>query len=746
VSAPSAAYERLHPKLQRWMYHQRWKELRPIQEAAVAPVLAGECDVILAAATAGGKTEAAFLPILTSLAEEPIDGSVGALCVSPLKALINDQFQRLETLGEPVDVAVHRWHGDVAAARKKRFLASPSGVLLITPESLEAMCVLRGQRLPVIFAELRYVVVDELHAFIGSERGRQLQSLLHRLELALRRRVPRVALSATLGDLGLAADFLRPGEGAGVVRIEDREGGQEVRLQLRGYRQRPVGFAAGMEDGGAATDTNPDAGTGGALEIARDLFNRLRGGHHLVFANQRAVVERYADLFRRLCEAARVPNEFWPHHGSLSKELREEAERAINDPGRPTTLVATTTLELGIDVGAIESIAQIGAPPSVAALRQRLGRSGRQGGPAVLRLSVQEHEVTPEAPPAVALHPELVETTAMLELLISGWVEPPPPAALHLSTLVQQVLSLVAQHGGTNARTAWRALCSSGPFVTVDPQLFEALLRSLGAADLILQDHQGELVLGLQGERLVDHYSFYAAFSSPEEYRLVSGGKTLGQLPISYAVFPDLLLIFGGRRWRVLDVDDERKVIDLVPAKGGRTPAFVGTGGPLVHDRVREEMFALYGAGRVPRYLDSTARELLDEARTWFGRLDLGRRSLLGHGESTLVFPWKGDRTVGTLALLFAGAGFEVSQGGFFLEVERTVPKEVFEAMRELARGPLPSPRELTERARNLQREKFHPYLAKPLLVADYAASHLDLSGAAASLAQMLDREKGRAP
>jgi ATP-dependent helicase Lhr and Lhr-like helicase len=740
VSRPSNAFQRLHPKLQRWMYRLNWTSLRPIQEAAVEPILAAERDVILAAPTAGGKTEAAFFPILTSLAKDPIDNSAGALCLSPLKALINDQFERLEELGAEVEVPVHRWHGDVSAARKRSFRNTPSGLLLITPESLEAFFVRRGPEVPRYFVQLRYVVVDELHSFVGTERGRQLQSLLHRLELSVRRRIPRIALSATLGDLHLASSFLRPtkdSKGEQTVLIEDQEGRQEVKLQVRGYRQRAV-LSNSTPETDSRSSRADDQAVGDALEIARDLFERLRGGHHLIFANRRADVERYADLLRKLSEHLRVPNEFHPHHGSLSRELREEAERAINDRSRPTSLVATTTLELGIDVGAIESVAQIGTPPSVAALRQRLGRSGREGGAAVLRMMIQEHEVGPDTPAPSALHPELLQTTAMVELLIQGWVEPPSPTSLHLSTLVQQTLSLLAQHGGARAQELWRALCDSGPFTTVSRGLFGDFLRSLGKGDLITQDHAGDLSLGLQGERLVDHYSFYAAFSTPEEYRLMSGGKTLGQLPISVPLFPGLLLIFGGRRWRILNVDDEQKVVDVEPARGGRTPSFIGAGGPMVHDRVREEMRRLYTSDTVPRYLDRTAKELVVEARAWFKRFDLDRRAFLAQGESIYLFPWAGDRVLGTLALLMSQEGLQISVGGFLLEVERSAPDQVIDCLRTLASRPLPDPRDLARKAGNRKTEKFHAYLDDPLLVEDYASSFLDLPGASIALQRLV--------
>ena len=200
----SAGFRRLHELIQRWVWDQGWSDLRDIQERAIGPILDGGRDVIVAAATAGGKTEAAFLPICSQVIAQP-SGSVRALYVSPLKALINDQFDRLDRLCERLAIPVHRWHGDVPSTHKRQVLSDPAGILLITPESLEALFVLRGTAIAKLFGNLDFVVVDELHSFIGSERGQQLQSLLSRIERVLRRRVPRIALSATLGDMDLAS-------------------------------------------------------------------------------------------------------------------------------------------------------------------------------------------------------------------------------------------------------------------------------------------------------------------------------------------------------------------------------------------------------------------------------------------------------------------------------------------------------------------------------------------------------------
>ena len=719
----SSGFERLHEQVRRWVWDQGWTDLRDIQEQAINPILDGGRDVIIAAATAGGKTEAAFLPVCSKLVQ--VSGSgVRALYVSPLKALINDQFDRLDRLCERLEIPVHRWHGDVPSSQKRQLLSDPSGILLITPESLEALFVLRGTAISRMFNGLDFVVIDELHSFIGTERGQQLRSLLSRLERVVRRRIPRIGLSATLGDMERAAEFLRGGKSLPCDILQSSATTQEVRLQVRGYRVTPA--EPDTQRDGAAVDPLDDAAV---PMIGAHLFEVLRGKDNLVFANSRRNVEIYADSLRRMSETARVPNEFWPHHGSLSRELREHAEAVLKDSATPASVVCTTTLEMGIDIGSVATIAQIGAPPSVAGLRQRLGRSGRRGEPSVVRIYIEEPELEPDSSPQDCLRAELVEAIALVRLLIMKWCEPPNAGALHLSTLVQQVLSLIAQYGGATASDAWRVLCRDGAFPPVEDHVFVQLLRQLGAHDLVVQSSDGTLLLGEKGERIVNHYSFYSAFVTPEEYHLVSHGHELGTLPISHPLSNGSYVIFAGQRWRVLSVDVERRIVDLEPSPAGRAPRFSGGSGE-VHERVRQEMKSIYESTDVPPFLDNIAATLLEEGRAAYSRYRLAQSPLIEYGDRVAIFCWAGDRVMDTLLVELRERELAVERDGIAIVVNGISISSLIPHLRAMAaQGPADA-EQLAGTVANKLTEKHHVFLGEDLLSVDYASSRLDPDGA----------------
>lgn len=733
-STDSRSFDLLHEQIRRWVWSEGWTELRDAQERAIPALIDADRDAIIAAATAAGKTEAAFLPILSNLLrDEPCAGSV--LYISPLKALINDQWARLDNLCEELEIPVVGWHGDVSASRKQKFFKNPVGVLLITPESLEAMFVNRGSSLQATFGRLRYIVIDELHAFIGSERGKQLQSLMRRVERVCGRRVPRVGLSATLGDMRLAAQFLRPGGEASVDIIDSKSSGQELKVLIKGFVLRPPGIEIEPD---LENPELEDAVPGSTVDVANQLYKALRGSNNLIFPNSRRMVETYADLLRRACERDGYPNEFWPHHGSLSKELREDTEHALKDGTRPASAICTTTLELGIDIGAVKSIAQIGAPPSVASLRQRLGRSGRRKGePAILRGYCVESELTVDSDFSDRIRESLVQSAAMVNLLMRGWFEPPRVGGMHTSTLVQQILSLIAEHGGCTAAQLWETLISSGPFEAIDKSTFTDILKNLGKLDLIVQSANGLLLHGVAGEKLVNHYEFYSAFTSDEEFRVVAGGHQLGSVPVAHPLTKGQGLIFGGRRWRVEEVDQEGKTIYVIPDKCGAPPQFDGNGA-MVHDEVRREMRRILGSSEPILFLDARGEELLGEARRYYSDASLANTSIFQEGAAVLLATWRGDWINDTLVLLLRAGKLDAYNNGVAISVSNGSVDRVVEVLCDARQLSTETGIRVVTEIKNIDREKWDWALPISVKHKAFVSMHLDVEGAL-SFARGLD-------
>ena len=721
----SQAFLQLDHRIQRYLWSENWEALREVQELAIPLILPGDRDVIIAASTASGKTEAAFLPALTHMLSQREESLI--VYVSPLKALINDQFARLQRLCENLEIPVWPWHGDIGAASKHKFAQNPQGVLLITPESLEATLCNRGTSIAAMFKRTTFIIIDELHSFIGSERGKQLQSLLHRIETVLGRDVPRIGLSATLGDIALATKFLRPDRPVAIVDVPSAGG--ELRVLVKGFEEPIVDRAMHTEDGPRAEQA--------PLAISRHLFKALRGSNNLVFPNSRREVERYTHLLNGLCDEDRRPKEFWPHHGNLSKEIRYETEAALKQRERAATAVCTSTLELGIDIGAVKSVVQIGTPPSVASLRQRLGRSGRrEGEPAILRGYVIEDALDEKADLETRLRLDTVQTSAVISLLLENWFEPPAVHGAHYSTLVQQLLSSIAQYGGVQAAQAFRLLCAPpGPFERVSKDAFAELLRTLGQEEILTQDHSGLLLHGRIGDKIVNHYSFYAAFSSDEEFRIVSGGKALGTLPISQMMTAGQRILFGGRTWLIEAIDEEHKTIHVTPAKGGAPPLFNGGGG-RVHTKVRQRMRDIYVAQDALPFMDPTAQRFLGEGRKAFATLALADRLLLDQGNHAILLTWLGDAGNEAIACLLMSRGVQAFTGRLGVEIQRAGRslEEIEDLLRDIGSEPAAPVDELLAKASNLVRQKWDGLLSPHLLRQSYASSNLDIDEAVAWL------------
>ena len=362
----SSSFDLLDSKVQQWVWKQGWTSLKDIQENSIPPILDDNCDVIISAATAGGKTEAVFLPILTNILRWESVSGYQVLYISPLKSLINDQYRRLQDMTKGMSINVTPWHGDISSSKKHNSLKKTNGILIITPESLEALFVHHHFKLKKTFSNLKYIVIDELHAFIATERGKQLQSLMSRIENVIGKHIPRIAMSATFSDFGIVKDFLRQDHCIPCIIPDQGKSNHEIKVLIKDYGYNEESYIN--------------------KSITNEIFKRLRGENNLVFTNSRHECECFTSLLNEKCREEDVPNEFRIHHGSISKETRTKVEHELQSGSLPITAICTATLELGVDIGKVKSIAQIGTSNSVSGLRQRLGRSGRRGEASILRV------------------------------------------------------------------------------------------------------------------------------------------------------------------------------------------------------------------------------------------------------------------------------------------------------------------------------------------------------------------------
>ena len=703
MSKTSASFDLLDEHVRRWIWRQGWTSLKDIQENAIPVVLAGNSDVIISASTAGGKTEAAFLPILTAILQSDKSFGYQVLYVSPLKALINDQYRRLSDITAEMGIDVIPWHGDIDAARKNRSLKNPNGIVIITPESLESFLINRERFVMGAFSSLQYVVIDELHSFIGTERGKQLQSLLSRIEQVTRRHIPRIAMSATFSDYDAVKYFLRNDGSMPCAIPPQRDRNHEIKILVKEY----------------ISSKDVDI----SVPISQEIYNNLRGSNNLVFTNNRIDAEEYAVKLSDLCEENGVPNEFRVHHGSISKIERESVERELQKGEHPVTAFCTSTLELGVDIGKVKSIAQIGTASSVSGLRQRLGRSGRRNEPSILRVFSIDRK---DDGLLYDLKSSLVQNIAIIELMREQRYEIPSIARYHFSTLIQQILAVIAQFGGFYPKDGWTLLCQNGAFKNVTPELFLELLKSLGEKDVISQLNTGLIVVGKVGERILKSPDFYVAFVSPVDFTVINkaNSKRIGM--IQYVPSVGKVILLSGKRWLVESFDKATSKIYVSYIKSGGTAMFAGEGMDI--DRIIVgKMWEIYLADTIYSYLDerTDAKEHLNQSRIFFNHNNLGATSFLQYGNENYFFNWTGTKANRTLALLAQYClNKQCDYGGFYVS---NLTAEDIELLRQANKPDLVElasmlPRQLKTR------QKYDYLLSDKLLNIEYANTYLDIN------------------
>ncbi len=635
-------FERYAPFIQDFIYLNGWETLRGVQVAAGEAIFGTDCNVLLSASTASGKTEAAFFPILTLFSEDP-PTSVGAIYIGPLKALINDQFSRLNELCADAEIPVWHWHGDVAQSHKEKLLKHPSGILQITPESLEALLLHKHAYIPKLFGDLRFIVIDEVHSLLRGDRGGQTLCLIERLSRMAGVNPRRIGLSATIGDPEGTGKYLAAGTGRETVIPKVEQGKVRWRLSLEHFFTTP-GVEESTADEKAAlpaldmkTDTAPENSDPGFAYV----FEHTRGKKCLIFVNSREECEAVTTTLRGYCEARGEPDRFLIHHGNLSASFRETAESVMKDDEQCMTTVTTATLELGIDIGRLERAFQIDAPFTVSSFLQRMGRTGRRELPPEMWFVMRE-----EQPEARAMLPEtvpwsLLQGIALIQLYTEErWVEPPKTDRLPFSLLYHQTMSTLASSGELSPAALASRVLTLKSFERIDKEDYKTLLRHLIETDHIERTETGGLIVGLAGERQVNSFKFYAVFKENEEYTVRSNSEELGTIVMPPPVGEKIAI--AGHVWIVEEVDHKRHLVYCEQVRG-KVPAYFGQCPGDINTKVLERMRKVLAEDKIYPYLMKNALGRLYEARSIARLGGVTTEPLINlGGDMWCLFPWLG--------------------------------------------------------------------------------------------------------
>ena len=730
------AFDRYAPFVQEYIYQNHWENLRSIQVAAADAIFNTDENVLLTASTASGKTEAAFFPIITLFSED-MPSSVGCIYIGPLKALINDQFSRLNDLCAEADIPVWHWHGDVAQSHKAKLMKHPSGILQITPESLEALLLHKHAAIAKLFGDLRFVVIDEVHSLLRGDRGGQTLCLIERLSRIAGVNPRRIGLSATIGDPEGTGEFLSLGTGRKTIIPKIDAKGSKWRLSMEHFYVKDAQAAEDKQIPGALpvleekTDdapANADPGIG-------YIFEHTRGKKCLVFVNSREECEMVTTTLRHYCELNHEPDRFLVHHGNLSASYRETAEGIMKDDSQYMTTVTTATLELGIDIGRLERAFQIDAPWTVSSFLQRMGRTGRRELPPEMWFVIREDEPEVRAMLPTTIPWKLLQGIALVQLYLEErWVEPPRLDRLPFSLLYHQTMSTLASCGELSPRALADRVLRLHYFHRITQEDYRVLLRHLIATDHIQQTEQGGLIVGLAGERVINSFKFYGVFQESEEYTVRSESQELGTVVSPPPVGEKLAI--AGHVWQVLDVDHKRRLIYCQQVKGS-VPAYFGQCPGDLHTKILTRMRRVLQEDRQYPYLMKNAVARLEQARFTAAHSGAAEKPLINLGGNMwCLLPWVGTYTFLTMERFLKikcadrlGLRNLDSARPFFIQFTMKADESAFfRVLSEEIRKPI-DPMELVYPKELPLFDKYDEYLPEELVKKGFALGVLDVDG-----------------
>ncbi len=731
-------FERFPSFIREYIYSHGWDSLRDVQLAAAKTIWDTDRHLLLTSSTASGKTEAVFFPILTELYQQHTEG-ISVLYIAPLKSLINDQFLRMEEILAQSGVAVTHWHGDVAQSRKKKLLEKPSGILQITPESLEAMLIHRSNDIVRLFGGLKYVILDEIHTLTGSDRGNQILCQILRIEHLIGAHPRRIGLSATVGDPQRAADWLA----AGSERMVDVPSlpAQKIRwcLGMEHFFIQNPNFD--QTKSAVATTATKKAVLDAGYEYTYDC---VRPKKSLVFSNSREETESVCATLRQIASARKESDVFLIHHGNLSASLREEAELKMKDEETFAVTCATVTMELGIDIGKLERIVQMDAPHSVSSFLQRLGRSGRRGQPPEMMMVFREEEPLPNAPLPELIPWGLLRGIAITQLYVEErFVEPPMQKKEPLSLLFHQTLSMLASCGELRTAELAERVLALPPFGEIERETYKALLVSMLNQDFLEMTDEKGLIVGMAGERLLNSFKFYAVFRDSEDFTVRCEAEELGTITTPPPVGDRFAL--AGRVWEVLELDVKRRLVYVKHVEGKMAVSWPGEYGEI-HTRILERMRQVLCEDTVYPYLKENAVKRLQMARQVARNTGMTDRSLIHLGGFTwCLFPWLGTRSFRTLRRMIGSCSAELGISGMDYEgchymifrMERGDETRFARCLSEKFAKREWHPLSLVSSKELPVFEKYDQYVPAELLRHAYAADRLNPEEAVARLSQI---------
>ena len=723
-------FERLAPFIQDYIYRNEWEELRANQVAACEVIFDSDDNLLLSSGTASGKTEAAFLPVLTKLYEQP-SASVGVLYISPLKALINDQFKRLDQLLIDSGIPVTKWHGDASQSQKQKLIKNPEGILQITPESLESLITNKRGACMSLFSDLRFVIIDEVHYFMRDVRGVQLLCVLERLQKLTGVIPRRIGLSATLGDLSLAEEWLNTGTGRSCASPVTDEGKKRIRLHI----ERFVNYAEKRdvdEYDGRETGNGGSFGNIGDREHYEYLFQQTLDKKTIIFTNSREETEFVMAHLKEIALQKKAPDVYRVHHGNVSALIRENTEDEMKNDDEKIVTGATVTLELGIDIGSLDQAVQIGAPLSVSSFAQRLGRCGRRGQVPQLLFTFVESIKINSGDVLGPINWDFIRTIAIIEIYLrEHWIEPIPPLHHAYNLLYHQTMSVLKSNGEMSAAALAQSVLSLGSFQHITKEDYKLLLTHMIETDQLQRTENGGLIIGREGEKIVNSHKFLTVFLAPEYLLVKDENRTIGTVDKVYPVGTRFAL--AGLSWETVEVNAKSKVIFVKKVPGISVVDWDVDFNADLHTMLVRKIRSVLREDTEYPYLSDRCKERLAEIQ-YITRNSGILENLVTplSNKKFAVFPWVGTRQLMTLhyALLKRGVVnklpwsravyLEVIFQGSKEELEQII-KNILVSELDLYSLPLPDKVQIDG--------KYNEFVPKELLRKQFIEDYLDFKG-----------------